>query len=86
VLGRDLLDMTEELEARCSSDRLPGAAFVDLRLRLFFLQRAWRHVYQGPEQSGPGAREIKYLLALHAALCDAWDREWPWNRSPTVIE
>ena len=92
VLGRDLFEMIDELRKRSLGPRVSTARFTDLRLLLFFTQRAWRHCYQGgtmtfkrkdgtetaiQAKTGPDDGEIADLRALHRAICDAWDREWP---------
>jgi hypothetical protein len=70
VVGKDLDDMLDGLRARCSEGAMRTARFVDLRLLLFFTQRAWSH-------SGHSVSDDDEMLhALNAAVCDAWDREW----------
>ena len=84
--------MADGLRALCSGPQISRASFPELRLQLFFMQRTWRHVYQGGELSfkdengtevsvalpvGPDETEVAELQALHAAICDAWEREWP---------
>jgi hypothetical protein len=92
ILGKDLFKMVDELRARCTGVGMQTAKFTDLRLWLFFTQRAWRHTYQGgamtvrrddstevkvPFKAGPDDAEVEMLRALHLAICDAWEREWP---------
>lgn len=96
VLGKDRFEMTNGLRARCSGSAMHTAQFIDLRLWLFFLQRAWRFTYQGgtmttkgddgikvtaPLKSAPDDDEVAMLCALHLAICAAWEREWPTRSS-----
>ena len=91
-LGRDLFEMVDDLRRSCLGPRLATAKFADLRLLLFFTQRAWRHCHQGGSfvvkaddgtqvtlqgKFGPDEQEVAALRDLHAAICDAWQREWP---------
>lgn len=73
VLHDDLQAMSSSLEERCAPRRRAGASFVELRLRLFCIQRALRH--DGRDDDGalsPG--EIQDLLAFNRAICVAWER------------
>lgn len=76
VLGRDLFDMAEGLRERCSGRRRAEAGFVELRLHLFFVQRALRHMGQDSAHL-MGPDRVRDLVALNAALCRAWERDWP---------
>jgi len=76
LLGKDLFDLIDGLHERCAGEALGKAGFVDLRLWLFFKQRAWHH------SDPPLSDDDEVLHALNAAICDAWDREWPtWQRT-----
>jgi hypothetical protein len=76
VLGRDLFEMSDELERRCSGRRRAEASLVELRLHLFFVQRALRHMGQDSAHL-MGADRARELLDLNHALCSAWERGWP---------
>jgi hypothetical protein len=95
VLGRQLLQHGEKLRRRWHEGRGAGMSFVELRLLLFFTQRAWRFTFQGgeiclaaedgtehrvPLKAGPDDQDAAFLCDLHLAICDAWEWEWPHRR------
>ena len=74
VFGQHLLAKLDEIRERCQPRHYARAGFVDLRLQLFFIQRALRHT----ERDWDGVmspKEIVQLLDLNQALCLAWERE-----------
>jgi len=83
VLGRNLFDMADELERRCTGSARESATFLELRLWLFarlapvFIQWADALLNKNEDLDPNLASTAQDLRDLNRALCDAWERDRP---------
>lgn len=76
VLGLDLMDRAPDLLGEWRGPRRSAMTYVELRLLLFWEQRAAHWNWQAPS-SGPTEGDLRHLRELNHAICEAWAREWP---------
>ncbi len=90
ILGLDLRELQGELQSKWRGPQRSTMTFVELRLLLFWEQRAAHQLWQGGSidgvalKSGPDEDDERRLRELNQAICAAWDREWPKRRGSTM--
>lgn len=101
VLACDLREQARSLQRKWAGPRRTAMTFVELRLLLFWFQRAARHVWQGGSlvvrrddgtekaislKAGPDGGDKRRLYELNQAICEAWEREWPLQQGEDAAD